>query len=65
MSFCFLFNFRTHELSFTGPSTIELALAISSGYRYCILYYTYYLSNLKYCPIAIAFPNLTMYLKEL
>ena len=29
----------------TGPSTIELALDISSGSRYCLVYYTYYLST--------------------
>ena len=35
----------THELSFTGPSTIELALGISSGSRYCLVNYTYYTST--------------------
>ena len=30
-SLCFFNNFRTHELSLTGPPAIELALDISSG----------------------------------
>ena len=41
------------------PSTVELALDISSGSRYWLVYYTYYLST--YCAIAIEFPNLTVY----
>ena len=39
-------NLRSHELFFAGPSTIELALDISSGPRYCLMYYTYYLCTI-------------------
>ena len=44
-SLCIFINFCPHELSFTGPSTIELALEISSAARYCVMYYTCYLST--------------------
>ena len=38
-------NFYPHEFPFTWPSKIELALDISSAARYCVMYYTYYLST--------------------
>ena len=51
-------NCSAHEFSITGPSTVELALGISSGSRYWLLYQKYYP---KYCTIVIRFPSLTMY----
>ena len=41
----FFIKFCTHELSFAGPSTIELTLDVSSTSRYCLMYYRYYLST--------------------
>ena len=43
--FFFLNSFRNQELSLAGPPAIELAVDISSGSRYCLVYYTYYLST--------------------
>ena len=44
-SLMFFSNFLSHELFLTGPSAIELALDISSGSPYSLVYYTYYQST--------------------
>ena len=60
--FAFSKIFAPMNSPFTGPPAIELALGISSGSRYCVMYYPYYQNT--YGAIVIEFPKLTVHWNE-